>query len=141
MFKFLFKMSRKSGLINFILKRLYACDIPRKIKFLEGGVSSISFPHNALGVVIHPNSIIGKNVCIQHHVLLGQRNGSGAPTIENNVIINPYSMILGEVTIGENCIIGAGSIVTKDVPPNSIYYNKVEPVIKELNLEERHKKI
>ena len=80
-------------------------------------------------------------MCIQHHVLLGQRNGSGAPTIENNVIINPYSMILGGVTIGENSIIGAGSIVTKDVPPNSIYYNKVEPVIKELNLEERYKKI
>ena len=50
-------------------------------------------------------------------------------------------MILGGVTIGENSIIGAGSIVTKDVPPNSIYYNKVEPVIKELNLEERYKKI
>lgn len=127
-------------MINFILKSLYCCDIPRKIKFL-GRVSSVSFPHNALGVVIHPNSIIGENVCIQHHVLLGQRNGSGAPTIENNVIINPYSMILGGVTIGENSIIGAGSIVTKDVPPNSIYYNKVEPVIKELNLEERYKKI
>lgn len=91
--------------------------------------------------MIHPNSVIAENVCIQHHVLIGQRNGSGAPTIEKNVIINPYSMILGEVTIGENCIIGAGSIVTKDVPPNSIYYNKVEPVIKELNLEKRYQKI
>lgn len=34
MFDSLFKMSRKSGMVNFILKRLYACDIPRKVNFL-----------------------------------------------------------------------------------------------------------
>lgn len=139
MFGFLFKLSRNSGIVNIVLKKLYACDIPRKVRFTEG--KSCSFPHNALGVVIHPNSVIGENVCIQHHVLLGQKNGSGAPIIEDNVIINPYSIILGEITIGKNSIIGAGSIVTKDIPANSIYYNSIHPVIKPLKPEDRNKKI
>lgn len=57
-------------------------------------------PHNVLRVVIHFNSVIGKNVCIQHHVLLRQRNRSEETIIEDNVIINPYSMGLGKITIG-----------------------------------------
>ena len=138
MFNFLFKMSRKNGVINAFFKKLYSCDIPREVKFKNG---KCSFPHKALGVVIHPNSIIGENVCIQHLVLLGQRNGNSAPIIENNVIINPYSIIIGEVTIGENSIIGAGSLITKNVPANSIYYNKVTPIIKDLNPNEREKKL
>ena len=130
LFNILFKLSRKSGVINFIFKRLYSCDIPRKVNFC-GSYNSVSFPPNALGVVIHPNAKIGKNVCIQHHVLLGQKKTNiDAPIIKDNVIINPYSIIIGKVIIGENSIIGAGSIVTKDVPANSIYYNKVIPFIK-----------
>lgn len=73
LFNVFFKLSRKSGAINFLFKRFYACDMPRKILFSEEG--SVSFPHNALGVVIHPNAVIGKNVCIQHHVLLDREMG------------------------------------------------------------------
>lgn len=131
LFNILFKLSRKSGVMNFILKRLYSCDIPRKVKFSGGGVT---FPHNALGVVIHPNVKIGENVCIQHHVLLGQKESStDVPIIKDNVVIHSYSIIIGKVVIGKNSIIGAGSIVTKDVPENSVYYNKIVPVIKPLN--------
>lgn len=126
-------MSRKSGVINFIFKRLYSCDIPRKVTF-KGDYRTVFFPHNALGVVIHPNVEIGKNVCIQHHVLLGQKEikktSVDVPIIKDNVIINSYSIIMGGVVIGENSIIGAGSIVTKDIPANSIYYNKIIPIIK-----------
>ena len=91
LFNILFILSRKSGIINFIFKRLYSCDIPRKVTF-SGSYSSVSFPHNALGVVIHPNVKIGKNVCIQHHVLLGQKeikkSSVDVPIIKDNVIIN-----------------------------------------------------
>ena len=41
-------------------------------------------------------------------------------TIGNNVWIGTNAVILPGVTIGENSIIGAGSIVTKDVPPNVV---------------------
>lgn len=40
--------------------------------------------------------------------------------IMDNVFIGGHSIIVGDVRIGPNVIIGAGSVVTKDVPPNSI---------------------
>lgn len=71
------------------------------------------------------NAIYKKDI-----VLLGQEADTEAPIIKDNVIINPYSIIISKVVIGENSIIGAGSIVTKDVPSNSVYYNRVIPIIK-----------
>ncbi len=44
----------------------------------------------------------------------------GKIVIEDNCNIGVNSIILPNVTIGRNCIIGAGSVVTKDIPPNSI---------------------
>jgi len=41
--------------------------------------------------------------------------------IQNNIFIGTGSLILKGVNIGENCVIGAMSVVTKDVPRNSIY--------------------
>jgi len=40
--------------------------------------------------------------------------------ISNGVSIGSGATILSDLTIGENAIVGAGSVVTKDVPPNSI---------------------
>ena len=52
----------------------------------------------------------------------------GSITIGKNVWIGGHVVILPGVTIGENSIIGAGSIVTKDIPPNSIFTNRAEAV-------------
>ena len=41
--------------------------------------------------------------------------------IENNVFIGAHCIILKGVSIGENSIIGAGSVVTKNVPANQIW--------------------
>lgn len=47
-------------------------------------------------------------------------SSSGRVTIGNNVSFGQNVMVLKGVTIGDNCFIGAGSIVTKDIPANSI---------------------
>lgn len=47
-------------------------------------------------------------------------NSSGAVTIGNNIYFGTQVTILKGVTIGDNCIIGAGSLVTKDIPANSV---------------------
>jgi len=137
LFNALLKLSRKRRFMNFIFARLYGCDIPKEVELGK----NVHFPHKAMGVVIHPLTRIGDNVCIQHHVLLGEKNGTDAPVICDNVVINPYSVIIGNVTIGKNSVIGAGSIVTKDVPDNSVYYNRVTPVIKSITSEERKRLI
>lgn len=47
-------------------------------------------------------------------------NSSGAVTIGNNIYFGTQVTILKGVSIGDNCIIGAGSLVTKDIPANSV---------------------
>lgn len=54
----------------------------------------------------------------------------GKIVIENDVWIGACSIILKGVHIGKGSVIGAGSIVIKDVPPYSIYTNKIEPVLR-----------
>lgn len=44
----------------------------------------------------------------------------GKITVGDNVQISNNAMIMPGVTIGDNCIIGAGAIVTKDIPENSV---------------------
>ncbi len=52
--------------------------------------------------------------------------------IKNRVSIGSSSTIMGGITIGENSIIGAGAVVTKDVPPNVVVAGVPAKVIKEL---------
>ena len=51
------------------------------------------------------------------------------PKIGNNVVLCCACIVLGPITIGDNSIIGAGAIVTHDVPPNSIVtgVNQIRP--------------
>ena len=53
--------------------------------------------------------------------------------ISNNVWIGAASVILPGVTIGENSVIGAGSVVTKDIPPNVVAYGNPCRVIREIS--------
>ncbi len=74
------------------------------------------------GVVIGETTIIGDNVTIYQGVTLGgtgKESGKRHPTIEDNVMISAGAKVLGSFTIGENSKIGAGSVVLKEVPPNS----------------------
>lgn len=50
--------------------------------------------------------------------------------IGRNCFIGGRSMILPGVTVGDNCVVGAGSIVTRDVPPNSIVAGNPARVIR-----------
>ena len=65
-------------------------------------------------------------------------NSSGRVTIGNNVSFGQNVMVLKGVCIGDNCFIGAGSIVTKDIPANSIAVGSPCRVI--MSLEEYYQK-
>ncbi len=79
--------------------------------------SGIFFPH-PYGIVIGDGCIIGKNVSINQNVTLGrkQHGNPGDPIISDGVTIYTGAVIIGPITIGENAVIGANSVVTKDVP-------------------------
>lgn len=73
-------------------------------------------------VVIGETAEIGDNVTMYQNVTLGgtnPTNGEGGkrhPTISSNVIIGSGAQILGPITVGERARIGAGAVVTDDVP-------------------------
>lgn len=111
-FDVLYALSRKNKMMNHLFSFIYHCDIPMKLKM----ENRVKFIHKGLGVVISEGATIGNNVCIQHHVLIGEKNGTDFPVIEDNVVINPYSIIIGDVCIGKGSVIGAGCIVTRSTP-------------------------
>ena len=80
------------------------------------------FIDHGSGVVIGQTTIIEDNVTIYQGVTLGgtgKEKGKRHPTLNSNVMIGAGAKILGNITIGENSKIGAGTVILKDVPPNS----------------------
>ena len=80
------------------------------------------FIDHGMGVVIGETTIIGDDVTLYQGVTLGgtgKEKGKRHPTLRNNVVVGGGAKILGNVTIGENCRVGAGSVVLNDVPDNS----------------------
>jgi serine O-acetyltransferase len=80
------------------------------------------FIDHGMGVVIGETCIIGDNVTIYQGVTLGgtgKEKGKRHPTIEDNALIATGAKVLGNITIGKNSKVGAGSVVLQDVPPNS----------------------
>lgn len=80
------------------------------------------FIDHGMGVVIGETCEIGDNVTIYQGVTLGgtgKEKGKRHPTVGDGVMISSGAKVLGSFTIGEYSRIGAGSVVLKEVPPNS----------------------
>lgn len=90
--------------------------------------------HHFGGIILHPSVVIGENCTMYHSVTIGDKGGyGGAATIGNDVIIGAGAKIIGEITIGNKCKIGANTVVSKDVPDNSIV-SGVPAVIRKADL-------
>ena len=77
------------------------------------------FIDHGAGVVIGETAIIGNDVVIYQQVTLGgvsTSHGKRHPTVENGVVIGAGAKILGNITLGAECKVGANSVVVKDVP-------------------------
>ncbi|MBZ5645701.1 MAG: serine O-acetyltransferase [Acidobacteriia bacterium] len=80
------------------------------------------FIDHGMGVVIGETTIVGDDVTLYQGVTLGgtgKEKGKRHPTLLNNVMVGAGARILGNITVGENCRVGAGSVVLRDVPDNS----------------------
>jgi len=80
------------------------------------------FIDHGLGVVIGETAIVGNDVTLYQGVTLGgtgKEHGKRHPTIEDEVVIGGGAKVLGNITVGRNCRIGAGSVVLRNVPENS----------------------
>ena len=80
------------------------------------------FIDHGMGVVIGETCEIGDDVTVYQGVTLGgtgKEKGKRHPTIKDHALIATGAKVLGNITIGENSKVGAGSVVLKDVPSNS----------------------
>jgi serine O-acetyltransferase len=80
------------------------------------------FIDHGMGVVIGETSIVGDDVTLYHGVTLGGTSlekKKRHPTLGNGVVIGNTSSVLGDIVVGDNSRVGAGSVVLRDVPPNS----------------------
>lgn len=101
-------------------------EIPWKVK---AGRNLVLYHGQAL--VINSDTVIGQNCVLRHSTTLGNsRSGSGSPVIEDNVDIGANVVIIGEIIIGMNSIIGAGTVVTKNIPANSVVIGNPARIIK-----------
>jgi serine O-acetyltransferase len=80
------------------------------------------FIDHGMGVVVGETAIIGDDVTIYHGVTLGGTSLAKKkrhPTLGNGVTIGNTSSVLGDIVVGDNSRVGAGSVVLRDVPPNT----------------------
>jgi len=109
-----------------LLERLYGCEI--NCTEID---ESVPFAHHARGctivaakicenVVIYQNVTIGSNM--KYSKAVKKWENVGNPIIAKNVIIADGAKILEPVVIGENSAIGAGAIITKNIPAGSVAF-------------------
>lgn len=115
---------------KFVTDFLLKCEIPASTIIGEGLII-----HHATGLVLNNGVVIGKNVTLKHNTTIGNKESLdgvnlGCPIIGDNVSVGPHTIIIGPIIIGNNSIIGAGSIVVKDVPPFSVVAGNPAKVIR-----------
>ena len=88
----------------------------------EAQIGRRLFIDHGIGVVIGQTAILGDDITLYQGVTLGGTGkgvGKRHPTLRDGVFVGNNANILGDITIGEHSRVGAGSVVLRDVPPDS----------------------
>ncbi|WP_051269879.1 serine acetyltransferase [Flavobacterium suncheonense] len=103
--------------IHWLLKELCGCEI-----YFNNEIGEGFYVVHGEGTVIGSRNKIGKGFKIHQGCTIGhKKNGSGSGnTIGNNVTLYANSSIIGEVTIGDNVIIGAHMLITNNIPKDVV---------------------
>src|SRR6267154_1625123 len=111
---------------NFFLLARWLSQVTRFLTGIEihpgAQIGRRLFIDHGLGVVIGETSVVGDDVTLYQGVTLGgtgKEVGKRHPTLLDNVVVGSGAKILGNITVGRNCRIGAGSVVLRNVPPDS----------------------
>jgi serine O-acetyltransferase len=111
---------------NFLLLGRWLSQVARLFTGIEihpgARIGRRLFIDHGMGVVIGETAIVGDDVTLYQGVTLGgtgKEHGKRHPTVLEGVVIGGGAKVLGNITIGRNCRIGAGSVVLRNVPDDS----------------------
>jgi serine O-acetyltransferase len=104
------RLSPLALLFHLLNKWMNGCVIGVKARLGEGLVLI-----HPVGVVINSSVVAGRNLWIESGVVIGENRGR-FPVIGNNVFVGSGAKIIGGVTLGDDCRVGANAVVMKDVP-------------------------
>ncbi|MBD1394075.1 serine acetyltransferase [Mucilaginibacter glaciei] len=127
---------------RFFVEWVLGVELPRKLTVGK----NLVFYHGQ-GLVVNFKTVIGDNCTLRNGVTIGHKkladgSLSACPVIGNQVDIGANVCIIGDITIGDNVTIGAGAVVVKSIPANSVAVgnparvleNKVEAVTRIENI-------
>jgi serine O-acetyltransferase len=96
---------------------------------------------HGMGVVIGETAIIGEDVLMYHGVTLGGKENSAVdrhPIVGSHVVIGAGAKLIGRITIGDYCYVGANTVVTKDVPSGSTVVGQTGKILSKKEAAEGH---
>lgn len=86
---------------------------------------------HGVGCIVHPDTVIGDHVILRHNTTVGEaRSGGGVPVIGSWVDVGANSVVIGEISVGDHVVIGAGSVVTKSVPARAVVVGNPARIIR-----------
>lgn len=143
--------NRKGAFFVFFFRIAHKCTTNRLIEII--GLPYLLFYHwiirDLFSFDIHEKTYIGKNFCVWHcfgiainpHVIIGNYctmrhnttiggNGQDVPVLGSNIELGAGVIIIGKLNISNNVMIGAGSVVVKDIPENVVIVRNPAKIIK-----------
>lgn len=96
-----------------------------------------TLPHGLCGIFISESAVIGEGVTIFQHVTIGSNllpdsKNNGAPKVGDNCVIGANAVLIGNINVGNNVRVGAGTTVYKDVPSDSTVVSRNLEIIQHL---------
>jgi serine O-acetyltransferase len=120
-----------SLILQYWTNRFFACDMARRLT-IGGGL----FVPHPTGIVVGADVVIGRDVSLLHQVTIGRVRPEThtAPRIGDGAYLSPGVKIMGEIAIGEGAMIGANSVVLKDIPAHSVAVGSPARIVKKKEL-------
>lgn len=128
------RLTPLSYLLDRLIRVLFACWLPHSATIGKG----VRLGYGGLCVVIHHDSVIEDEVHIDQGVTIGgNARQRGVPRILRGSYLGAGAKVLGPVTVGPNAIVGANSVVIRDVPEGAVVVGVPARVVR-ANIDPKH---